>query len=95
VNASFISFSSYSATFASVTCFIVGYLFLYAPFAFLNLINKNRKQLRKSDWVDRFGLLTDDLEVDNIVCCYYYPLFMYERMIIAAIIVFMQTWPSL
>lgn len=41
----------------------------------------------------RYGMLTDELRHKSILQLYYYPLFMYQRLLIAGIIVYLYDYP--
>ena len=65
------------------------------PFGFMTLIYNNRHQVRKNIWTQRYGMLTDELKQKDIMQLYYYPVFLYQRLVIAAIIVYLQDYPAI
>ena len=73
---------------------MVGYAFFYLPIFLMSIIASNRREIKKVKWTKRCGMLTEELGHKNLMQLYYYPLFLYERMLIAGIIVYMQSWPS-
>lgn len=76
-------------------CLVAGYMFVYMPFGLMTLIYKNKAVIKKLSWKRKFGMLTEELNSRDILQLYFYPLFLYQRLVIAAIIVYMQTYPSL
>ena len=76
-----------------MTAFAVLVYVIMAPFIMLNIIWSNRPILKTMKFRSRFGMLTEELKRRNIIQLYYYPLFMFQRMCIAGIIVFLTELP--
>ena len=80
---------------ATIICFLVGYVFTYIPIFLMTLISKNRRDIRKLKWTKKCGMLTSELSNRSIIQLYYYPLFLYERILIAGIIVYLNAYPAI
>lgn len=78
---------------ASVICLIVGYVFIYMPFGLMTLIYNNKAIIKKLQWKRKYGMLTEELNNRDILQLYFYPLFLYQRLVIASIIVYLQDHP--
>ena len=78
---------------ATAFVFVFGAIGLLLPFMTMSLIYSNRKHIRKSSWRTRFGMLTDECRNKSILQLYYYPVFMYQRLLIAGILVYLYQYP--
>ncbi|CDW72132.1 UNKNOWN [Stylonychia lemnae] len=93
INTQFIKFSNKSQIIASITLFFVGSFSIILPFLLMTVIFLNRKNIEKHSWIDSFGVLTEDLQSDHLLQIYYYPLFIFQRLTICAILVFVFRYP--
>jgi len=59
----------------------------------MSVIYLNRKNVKKRSWINKWGMLTDELRSKSILQLYYYPLFMYQRLLIAGIVVYLYDNP--
>ncbi len=93
INTQFIKFSNRSQVIATSFAFIFGAACILLPFMTMSLIYINRKHIKKRDWKKKFGMLTEECRTHSILQLYYYPLFMYQRMLIAGVIVYVYEYP--
>ena len=61
LNTKVIKFSNYSQVVATLVAFAGGVSALLMPFIVMNVIYNNRKNVRKSSWVKKFGMLTEEV----------------------------------
>lgn len=88
INTQFIKFSNWSQIITTALAMVFGTLALLMPFITMTLIYHNRRHIRKHKWKKSFGMLTDELSQKSITQLYYFPIFMYQRLVICAIIVY-------
>ncbi|CDW87181.1 cadg multi-domain protein [Stylonychia lemnae] len=93
INTQFVKFSNRSQIFASITLFFVGSFSILLPFLLMTAIFQNRKNIEKRRWINSLGILTEDLQSDHLLQIYYYPLFIFQRLTICAILVFAFSYP--
>jgi len=73
--------------------FVFGAISILLPFITMSTIYERRRQVKKRTWLNRWGMLTEELRSKNILQLYYFPLFMYQRLMIAGIIVYLYDTP--
>ena len=78
---------------ASAIAFFFGTLSLLLPFLTMTLIYENRRYVKRVVWKEKFGMLTEEVRSKNILQLYYFPLFMYQRLMISGIVVFLYDYP--
>ncbi|CDW85864.1 cadg multi-domain protein [Stylonychia lemnae] len=95
INSKFIKIRNYSQTVSTLCAFVFGTLSLLLPFLAMTMIYRNRKMIKQNSWNDRFGMLTEEIRKRNIIQLYYYPIMMYQRLLISGIIVYFSHDPGL
>jgi hypothetical protein len=46
---------------------VAGYVFVYMPFGLMTLIYNNRDHIKKTYWIRKYGMLTDELHHRDIL----------------------------
>eukprot|EP00347_Sterkiella_histriomuscorum_P005340 403356986 len=95
VNTQFVKFKNLDQMITTLIAFIFGAISLLLPFMAMTLIYHNRRIIKSKKWKMKFGMLTDECRSKSILQLYYYPLFMYQRLFIAGIIVYVYDMPLL
>ncbi|CDW87978.1 cadg multi-domain protein [Stylonychia lemnae] len=95
INTQFIKFENRDQIIATLVAFIFGTISILLPFLSMTVIYHNRKMIKKFQWKKSYGMLTDEVRTKSIIQLYYYPFFMFQRLMIAAIIVYVYEKPLL
>eukprot|EP00347_Sterkiella_histriomuscorum_P013631 403363980 len=95
INTQFIKFKNIDQMITTLIAFIFGAISLLLPSMGMTLIFHNRRILKNKKWKMKFGMLTDECSNKSILQLYYYPLFIYQRLFIAGIIVYVYDMPFL
>jgi len=74
-------------------CFGFSITILIFPFFMMHLIWTNRKIIKTKYFKRRFGMLTEELRRRTLLQLYYYPIFLFQRLFIAGVIVFGYSYP--
>ena len=77
----------------TLIAFVFGAISLLLPFLTMTLIYHNRRVIRSLKWKKKFGMLTEECRNHSILQLYFYPLFMYQRLMIAGVIVYVFDMP--
>ncbi|CDW86063.1 cadg multi-domain protein [Stylonychia lemnae] len=93
INTKFIKFSNFSQMVSTCTASAFGFISLFLPFLTMTIIYHNRKKTSHNFWNSSFGMLTEEVKSQYILQLYYYPIMMYQRLLIAAIIVYLSSYP--
>ncbi|CDW90898.1 cadg multi-domain protein [Stylonychia lemnae] len=93
INTQFIKYRNQSQIIATLTVFAFGAISLLLPFITMTVIYKNMKKIQKKNWIYSWGMLTEELRKKSILQLYYYPIFMFQRLIIVEIIVYLYDSP--
>ena len=78
---------------ATSFAFIFGVFLLLLPFVTMTLIYSGRKLVHRRLWRAKYGMLTEECSPVSILQLYYYPVFMFQRLIIAGTIVYVYEMP--
>ncbi|CDW72275.1 fu domain containing protein [Stylonychia lemnae] len=95
INTKFIKFRNFSQVISTLFAFIFGAISLLLPFLAMTVIYQNRKKIKQNSWNSRFGMLTEEVRSNNIIQLYYYPIMMYQRLLISGVIVYFSSDPVL
>eukprot|EP00347_Sterkiella_histriomuscorum_P011981 403370353 len=93
INTQFLKFKNYDQSVATLIAFIFGAVSLLLPFLTMTIIYHNRRHVKNLEWKKKFGMLTDECRSHSILQLYYYPLFIYQRLCICGIIVYLYDAP--
>eukprot|EP00347_Sterkiella_histriomuscorum_P006839 403351236 len=93
INTQFPKFKNYDQSVATLIAFVFGAISLLLPFLTMTIIYHNRRHVKNLEWKKKFGMLTDECRSHSILQLYYYPLFIYQRLCICGIIVYLYDLP--
>jgi hypothetical protein len=89
-----IRFMSASGVICTTIMFLVGIFVVFWPFVILRIICMQPKYVRKVEFNDKYGTLTEDFFLDRTLYQKaYYPIFVFQRLLITAILVMMYEHP--
>ncbi len=63
------------------------------PFVCMSIIYVNKPEVKTERFNQTFGTLTEDLHKTHLLQLYYYPVFLFQRLIVAGTVVFINGFP--
>ncbi|CDW90935.1 cadg multi-domain protein [Stylonychia lemnae] len=89
----FLKIRTASMVLASGIALITGAIAMLMPFLVMSLIYHHRKSVNKEKWNNQFGMLTYEVKNNRLLQAYYYPIFLYQRLVIVTVIVYGTPYP--